>query len=267
MALVAGIAYADFLTGDEILLYALQLAPVALLAWCAGVYAGLAGAVAAAVATFLAYTAYSAAFRPIHVWQAIVSFTGNAGIAFAVAALRANRERVLALLHAERRLAREDALTGLASARAFYERLALEIDRMRRTGRPLSLLYLDLDDFKRVNDAGGRRAGDELLARTAKTLARAVRRIDLCARLGGDEFGVLMPETAGGEAMGVAGRVRDAFLPTVPGGGPTVAMSAGLGTFREPPTDAHGAIGVVDGLMYEAKRQGKGRIVARTFPA
>jgi diguanylate cyclase (GGDEF)-like protein len=97
-------------------------------------------------------------------------------------------------------------------------------------------------------------------------LERHVRKVDLCARVGGDEFAVLMPETGAQEALRVATRIRDAVSGSFAGGGASVAMSAGLGTFREPPIDAQAPIGLVDGLMYEAKRQGKGRVVARTFP-
>ena len=265
LMLMAIIAVADYFTGDEILLYVLHLLPVTLLAWGGGLYAGLAGAVVSAGVVLVTYTAAAGDFRTIHVWQAIVSGTSSGAVAVAVSALRRGHDQILALLAAERRLAREDPLTALASARAFHERLALEVERMRRHKKPLSLLYLDLDDFKRVNDERGHMAGDQLLARVGRVLEAHTRRVDLCARLGGDEFAVLMPETDADDARHVADRIREAVLSSFAEGGASVGMSAGLGTFENPPLDAQAPIGLVDSLMYDAKREGKGRIVARSF--
>jgi len=266
LALIAAIAFADYLTGDEILLFVLHLVPVAILAWGAGIHAGLAGSVVATGAMLVGYVAMSdGRFRTLHVWQALVSLTSNATVAWAVAALKGSRERVLSLLATERRLAREDAVTGLASVRAYHERLALEVDRMRRHARPLSLMYLDLDDFKRVNDERGHRAGDELLVRVGRVLLANVRKVDLCGRLGGDEFGILMPETGAEEALHVAERVREGLLKSFREGGAGVGISAGLATFHHPPVDDQVPVSQVDALMYEAKRAGKNRIASKTF--
>lgn len=265
LALMAVIAAADFVTGDEVLLFVFQLIPVGILAWGGGLYAGLAGAVVASGAVLVSYVAIAGGFRTIHVWHAAVTLVSTASFAWAVARARLDRARIALLLAKERRLSREDALTTLASARAFHERLALEIDRMRRSRLPLSLLYLDLDDFKRVNDERGHLAGDELLVRVGRLLLAGVRKVDLCARLGGDEFAVLMPETSAQDALVVAERLRDAMLKSFREGGASVGMSAGLGTFQVPPVDAHVPLNQADQLMYEAKRGGKNRIVTRTF--
>ncbi len=266
LALMAAIGFLDYLTGDEVLLYIGHLLPVTLLAWGAGFYAGLAGAFLSAGVVLVTYVAAAGAFRTIHVWQAIVSFTASAVVAWAVAQLKSNQRRIVALLEAERRLAREDPLTGLSSARAFHERLTLELDRMQRLSRPLSLLYLDLDDFKRVNDERGHEAGDALLARVGRILESHVRRVDLCVRLGGDEFAVLMPETGAHDALVVAERVRDAMHTSFHEGGASISTSIGLATFVKPPIDAAAPLSLADGLMYEAKRSGKDRVSARTFP-
>ena len=99
-----------------------------------------------------------------------------------------------------------------------------------------------------------------------RLLLAGVRKVDLCARLGGDEFAVLMPETGAEDALVVAERLRDAMLKSFRDGGASVGMSGGLGTFSVPPVDAHVPLNQADQLMYEAKRSGKNRIVARTFP-
>jgi diguanylate cyclase len=105
-------------------------------------------------------------------------------------------------------LSRTDALTGLRNRRAFHEELAREISRSRRQGRPLAALYIDVDDFKALNDREGHSHGDEALAAVAATLARGLREIDVPARLGGDEFCVLLPDTDQPRAAEVAARLR-----------------------------------------------------------
>jgi diguanylate cyclase (GGDEF)-like protein len=267
LALMAVIGVADYLTGDEVLLFVFQLIPVGILAWGGGKYAGFAGAVIASGIVLVSYVAYSGTFRTIYVWNATVALASTSALAWAVSQLRADRVRIASLLESERRASREDPLTSLATARAFHERLTLELDRMRRHGRPLSLLYMDLDDFKRINDERGHLAGDQLLLRVGKLLHAAVRKIDLCGRLGGDEFGVLMPETGAADAAAVAGRIREGMLKSFREGGASIGMSAGLGTFESPPIDMQMALSQVDQLMYEAKRMGKDRIVSKTFSA
>jgi diguanylate cyclase (GGDEF)-like protein len=263
LGLIVVIGVLDGWTGDQILLYVLHLLPVSLLAWGRGAYAGLGGAIVATGVTLLAYGTAAGQFRTIHMWQGIVCFVSSAAVAWAVSRVRYDRLRIVGLLEAEHRLAREDSATGLPSARAFHERLSLEIARMKRHARPLSLLYLDIDDFKRVNDERGHVAGDQLLARVGRILSTVVRKVDLAARLGGDEFAVLMPETTAEEAVAVAERVREAMQSSFQEGGASVGTSMGLATFGEPPLDAQAPLSIADGLMYEAKRSGKNRVVQR----
>ncbi len=267
LVLIGVIAVADYVTGDEILLYVLYLAPIAILAWCAGIFAGLAGAVVATGAVFVTYVALAQGrYMTLHIWQAAVSLTSDAVVAWVVWRLKAAHLRVLALLDLERRSAREDPLTALSSVRAFRERLKLEVDRMRRHKKPLSLLFLDLDDFKRVNDQRGHGAGDETLVRVGRLLNALTRKVDLCGRVGGDEFAVLMPETSTDEALTVANRVRDGVLKSFAEGGAGIGLSAGIATFLSPPLDEQVPMDRADGLMYEAKHAGKNRIVDREFP-
>jgi diguanylate cyclase (GGDEF)-like protein len=266
LALIVLVGVLDWWSGDQVLLYVLHLVPVGLLAWGRGAYAGLGGAIVATGVTLLAYRSAAGAFRTIHMWQGIVCFVSGAAVAWTVARVRHDRVRIVRLLEDEHRLAREDPHTGLPSARAFHERLALEIERMRRHGRPLSLLYLDIDDFKSVNDQRGHQAGDQLLARVGRILRATVRAVDLCARLGGDEFAILMPETSAEEAASVAERVRASIRSSFSEGGASVGASMGLATFDAPPIDAQAPLSVADGLMYEAKRSGKNRIVRRSVP-
>jgi diguanylate cyclase (GGDEF)-like protein len=265
VALMAAIGFADYVTGDEILLFVFQLIPVGILAWGAGVYAGLAGSVVASGIVLVSYVALSRELKTIYAWHATVTLVSTSALAWTVSRLHDGRRRIAALLESERKASREDPLTTLATARAFHERLTLEIDRMRRNSTPLSLLYLDLDDFKRINDERGHMAGDQLLSRVGKLLHLATRKVDLCARLGGDEFAVLMPETGAADALHVAERIRDAMQKSFNEGGASISMSAGLGTFATPPLDAQVPLNQADALMYEAKKSGKNRIVTRVL--
>src|SRR5437667_232964 len=124
-------------------------------------------------------------------------------------------------------LATHDPLTNVLNARAFSAELAQELGRNRRYGRPLAVIYLDLDDFKKVNDVHGHATGDAVLRLVADATRSAVRQADVVGRLGGDEFGVLMPETEGIVAHAAATRLA-AGIRTVFRGTPSVTASIGV---------------------------------------
>ena len=162
-------------------------------------------------------------------------------------------------------LATQDPLTGALNARSFVERLAQELERIRRYSRPLALLYLDLDDFKVVNDRHGHQTGDAVLRLVANATRRALRQSDVVGRLGGDEFGVLMPETdsavAEAAATRLAGGIRSVFQGT-----PSVTASIGLVSILNAASlGAEELLRRADKAMYEAKRSGKDRVVQVTI--
>ena len=162
------------------------------------------------------------------------------------------------------RLALTDPLTGLANRRAFDESLTAEILRSFRQCQPLSLLYLDLDRFKEVNDRFGHAVGDEILAGFADLLRRHGRRIDLAARIGGEEFAVLLPHTGRTHALLVAERIRKA-LESVPLGrthavATTVSIGAALFQGRSE-QDGPAFVKEADSALYRAKAEGRNRVV------
>lgn len=160
-----------------------------------------------------------------------------------------------------RALATHDALTRVLNARSFAERLAQELERNRRYNRPMAVLYLDLDNFKAVNDTHGHQTGDAVLRLVADAIRRAVRRADVVGRLGGDEFAVLMPETVGTEADAVAQRLATG-LASAFRGSPTVTASIGIVACGTPTAaDTDEVLGSADRAMYAAKRAGKNRVV------
>jgi diguanylate cyclase (GGDEF)-like protein len=173
-----------------------------------------------------------------------------AGFAALVAALRRR-------LDTEGRLARTDPLTGLLNLRAFSERAALELERARRSGRPLTVAYLDVDGFKAVNDRLGHVAGDHLLAGIGAALRSGVRAVDAAARLGGDEFVVLLPETGTEAAAELLARLRTRLEAGGARSGGVVSFSIGAVTFTTPPSDVDALVRRADDLMYAVKADGR----------
>ncbi len=168
-----------------------------------------------------------------------------------------------ALLDAERLRSRTDALTEVLNPRAFYENVRQEIERTRRFHRPMSLAYLDVDDFKEINDRFGHAAGDEVLRKFAGILRLTMRTIDTVARLGGDEFVVLMPETATEGVLVAIQRLTD-HLSSIDG--LPVRVSIGIVTCDDPvPLSIDQIIHRADTLMYTAKRLGKHRFIHGRF--
>jgi diguanylate cyclase (GGDEF)-like protein len=160
-----------------------------------------------------------------------------------------------------RDLATHDQLTRVFNARAFTERLADELRRVQRYHRPLALLYLDLDDFKQVNDSHGHQTGDAVLRLVAEAIRHAVRQADVVGRMGGDEFAVLMPETEPALATAAADRLA-AGLRSVLNGSPAVTASIGVVAPITQEADTDAILRRADQAMYEAKKTGKNRVVA-----
>jgi diguanylate cyclase (GGDEF)-like protein len=167
----------------------------------------------------------------------------------------------------EQRAARTDPITAMPNRRAFVEAGELELERARRNGRPLSLVYLDCDDFKAVNDRLGHAGGDAVLAAVGAALREAVRANDSVARLGGDEFGVLLPELDGAGAAALAARLRSRLRASLAARGQGVTFSMGVVTFLAPPAGVEEMIALADGLMYQVKRAGKDGWRASVVPA
>jgi diguanylate cyclase (GGDEF)-like protein len=163
------------------------------------------------------------------------------------------------------RSARTDTLTGLANRRVFHETLDGEIRRSRRYRWPVTVLMLDLDHFKDVNDGNGHMLGDQVLERVGGIVRHAVRDADVACRFGGEEFAVVLPETAreGGYAVAerIRRRVEQAFLSRpVDGHDVPMTISAGLATFPEDALHAEELIARADEALYGAKRSGRNRV-------
>jgi len=159
-----------------------------------------------------------------------------------------------------------DALTALPNARAFRERLRLAFDARKK--QPFSVMYADLDGFKKVNDGFGHEAGDSLLKEVAAILGRAVREHDMVARLGGDEFGFLLSSTDPGAARIVADRVLEGFKGLDLPGDLRVGISFGAASSSTEAGNPSELLAVADEAMYTAKRLGGSRVIgAQEMPA
>ncbi len=179
------------------------------------------------------------------------------------------RQAVVAIENVElhdllRRQATEDELTGLANHRRFQEVLADEAARAGRTGQPLSLVLLDIDDFKAVNDQFGHQEGDAVLRAVGRAVRGACRRTDEPARYGGEELAVVLPDTDGEGAYVLAEELRSVVgrLHLQPDGpARPVTVSVGVATLAGDTQTPRGLISAADAALYDAKRTGKNRTV------
>ena len=173
-------------------------------------------------------------------------------------------KREQALTEANRRLdqlATTDALTGIANRRAFEARGPIEFSSSIRRKRTLSVLLLDIDNFKRRNDQLGHAEGDEALQILARVLTRSARIADLPARVGGEEFAVLLPETDSSGASAAARRIQT-LLAHEDAGPMPLTVSIGIACLHETMQSWDQLVAAADAAMYEAKRSGKDCIVA-----
>jgi diguanylate cyclase (GGDEF)-like protein len=158
------------------------------------------------------------------------------------------------------RLVIQDQLTNVLNARAFVDRLGQELDRNRRYPRPLALMYMDLDNFKVINDTHGHQTGDAVLRLVADAMRSSVRQADVVGRLGGDEFAVIMPETDAALADAAAKRLI-AGLRNVFKGTPNVTASIGVVSCTATDASTDDLLRRADQAMYDAKKSGKDRVV------
>ena len=257
IAVIVCVAVGDYLTAADTSLILFYLAPIAYGTWFAGRGAGIAlsgaGALTASAADGLHHLV-GEGLVPYGVlaWNGVMQLGTSLALVVMLSALRSR-------LEGEEALARTDALTGIANRRAFLEAASLEIERARRHRRPLTIVYVDVDDFKNVNDRMGHVEGDALLVSVAQALRAGVRAVDAVARLGGDEFGLLLPETDPAETDALLARLR-ADLRARMQERWRVGVSVGVATFLSPPGSPDELMARADELMYGAKREEKGSI-------
>lgn len=255
LVLVLAIGFADFLTGFELSFSLFYLAPISLVAWHAGGTSGTIISLMSALVWFVADIAsghtYSAPW--IYLWNTFIRL----GIFIAVAMILARLKNSLIF---EQTLARTDFLTQAINARYFYELAEQEIVRSRRYSHPLSLVYIDLDNFKQVNDRFGHLAGDRVLQQVVQVCTRNLRATDCVARLGGDEFVILLPETGPSAARTILPRLAIHLRDAIRRDNPFVSCSIGVVSCEDEIPEAVELVKWADRAMYGAKSAGKDRI-------
>lgn len=168
------------------------------------------------------------------------------------------------------RLATTDALTDVANRRHFMAQLDAELARIKRLHSPASLLMLDIDHFKQVNDGFGHAVGDDVLRHFCAIATKRLRRVDLFGRLGGEEFGILLPGTdlAGAAELAETFRRQIADSPAPSRKGPvSITVSIGVTLLATTDCDADDALARADAALYQAKERGRNRIAASTAPS
>lgn len=258
--LVLAIASLDARTGSDTNIVIVYLVPVGFASWILGRRWGLAVAALAAGLSLAAdvYASGPAGGSWIAAWNAVVEFVVLSGAAVTLSALRASLTR-------EQAASRRDYLTGLSNWRALAEAADVELARLRRFARPLTIVYMDCDRFKRVNDTYGHATGDELLRMIAEAIVSTVRAVDTVARLGGDEFVVLLPETDAQAAEAAIERMQKGIEGAMASRDWPVTMSFGAATFVDPPDSVDELLSAADRLLYESKQSGRDRATFATY--
>jgi len=248
----------DYLSGDEIDLTIFYFLPIAVVSWLGrpklAYFFSTTSAVERVIADSLAGHIY--AHSSIPVWNSLVYF-----ITFFSIAVLVGRQREL--LDSEKKFSRTDALTGLANMRHLVEYTTTTFARARRHPFDITAVYIDLDNFKWVNDNLGHSVGNDVLITTANSLQNNVRSIDMVSRIGGDEFVILMPEVTHDQVMDTIERLRARLTVEIEKQQWPVTVSIGVATFSVPPASVDEMISRADELMYEAKRAGKNKIMTR----
>jgi diguanylate cyclase (GGDEF)-like protein len=260
LALIGVVGILDFLTGYELAFSLFYLLPISLVAWFASQRLGILASIASACVWFAADVAagnfYSYPF--IYAWNTLVRLS----IFIITALLLSTIKRALA--H-QRELARTDYLTGAANARFFYDLVQIEINRLQRYKHSFTLAYIDLDNFKTVNDRFGHLIGDQLLCAVVLSAGKYLRKTDLVARLGGDEFALLLPETNQESARIALDKIQGALLEEMQKHNWPITFSIGVLTCNAVPNTPDELVSITDELMYAVKRDGKNAIKYSTY--
>ncbi len=256
LLLTAVLGCVNFLLGYEISFAVFYLFPVSMAAWRSGMLTGAVLSIGSAltwhIANILSGQEWSHPLTPF--WNMLTRL----GFFLVVTMLLAELKKIM---EEEKALARTEPLTGALNGRAFLELVFHELARSGRNGCPISVIYLDLDNFKTVNDTLGHSVGNKLLIEVVRIFRGGVRPTDSVARLGGDEFCLLLPETDGRQAANAVERIRNSVAAEMARNQWPVTLSVGVLTCQKPFPTADEMLRMVDGLMYQAKKEGKNRIV------
>jgi len=260
LALLGGVAYLDYITGLELSFSLFYLLPISLLAWTISERFGLATAVLSA-----------GIWQAVEIWSGnrftnIFPYIWNTIIRSGFFMLPVFMIRLSRAIEREKALARTDFLTGALNARFFHELAQMEINRSFRYQRTFTLAFIDVDNFKAINDTFGHTEGDTVLRAIAIEIKAHLRKTDFVARVGGDEFVVLLPETDAQTAPVVISNIQRALLKEMGENGWAVTFSIGALTLTAPQISVDEMLRHADQLMYAVKNGGKNNIQYASHP-
>ena len=268
VAAIALVGLLDYVTGPWLSFALFYLVPVLAAAWFLGRGPALLAGMTAGIAWFEA-EAWGHRGEPTRdlMWNSMSRLVMLIGMAAMVVRIREDRKRLkdvnarlAELLTGAEKLARTDPLTGLPNRRAFLERLGDEMARARRSHSPVCIAYLDVDNFKHLNDRRGHAEGDQFLRQIAHAIRETVRAGDVAARLGGDEFAVLFADARREAVEPLAHRLLARVQKLgEPHAGMDLGASVGMAWFDKAPEGPEQILQRADRAMYEAKSAGKHR--------
>jgi diguanylate cyclase (GGDEF)-like protein len=250
----------DYFTGYEVSFSLFYLIPIFTVVWFTDGRMGLLLSSASALVWFIAdYSAGLTYSHPsVYIWNTIIRL----GFFSVVSILGSNLKKSYKL---NLELVRSDYVTGAVSIRYFYELAQIEISRFQRYHRSFALAYIDLDDFKSINDRLGHSVGDRVLRVVTDSIRQQIRPSDTLARLGGDEFALLMPETSEDAAKLVISRLHSSLANEMLKNGWMVTFSVGVVICNETPKSVDDMVKIADDTMYSVKSTSKNGVNYRVY--
>ncbi|MGH7145192.1 MAG: GGDEF domain-containing protein [Planctomycetota bacterium] len=252
LALVVAVTFGDYVTGRDISFRIFYLLPVFLVTWRCGRWPGILFSTLNGISWLLIRESdFNTTLHPAQpAWNLTIEILFFYVVVFLLDAIRRGWKHV-------EQLSQTDALTGAANRRHFRSVLEEVVGRARTARHALSLVYMDLDNFKAVNDRHGHTVGDAVLCHTVEGIRAELRQSDLVARLGGDEFAVILPQTDRAGAQQVVERIRERLRQGYQSARWPLSLSMGVVTFMDLPATTDEIIRTADGLMYAVKTHGK----------
>lgn len=258
--MVVYIGFLDYVTGPEIAFSLFYLLPIFLSAWFAEKDSAIFVSLVSGLSWFIAQSLWEKHYKDVSFlyWESIATL-----IVFLIFAHLLSRFKKT--LENEIKLTKMDSLTGTLNIKGFYNLYINEVERARRYKHPITITYIDIDDFKDIINKHGHITGDTLINIVAETIKENVRSIDIVGRVGGDEFIVLLPETAPESIHVIINRLHEALLNAMRLKGWNTTFSIGVASFVDPTDTINNMIKKADELMYSIKNSGKNAIKYGVF--
>jgi diguanylate cyclase (GGDEF)-like protein len=253
LVLAVSIAFCDYKIKEDISFYVFYSIPIFIASWFVGGLAGIFISFASSLAWGLVDFTRNESHQLILYLDSLLRLIFFTAMSLVISYLRKAFER-------EKNSAHTDFLTGLPNRRTFIERFSTEIERAKRYNRALTIAYIDLDNFKMLNDHYGHAVGDEALQKIAARLREDIRKSDFVARMGGDEFLLYLPETNGTQAMSSLKHLQNSLNEVTKTHALPITFSIGAITYAIPKSSAEEMIKTADRIMYSAKSAGKNMI-------